>query len=88
MLKNNKTSGNVSHPDGKTKTASGNKQEEEDEMFVLIDKKNPIVKDGKLVSSYDDPPLDDKKVSDKGKTAKKADDGFEQVPVYGGSHHK
>ncbi|KAI1198895.1 hypothetical protein F5X97DRAFT_322951 [Nemania serpens] len=56
-------------------------QEREDDMFVLVDKKNPIVKDGKLVSSWDDPRQDDKQ----GKSAKKADDGFERVPVFGGN---
>jgi hypothetical protein len=50
---------------------------DEDEMFVLVDKKNPITKPGTLVSSYDDPPHKDNK------SAKKANDGFETVPVFG-----
>ncbi|KAI1117879.1 hypothetical protein F5Y14DRAFT_447821 [Nemania sp. NC0429] len=88
MSENNKTSANVGQPYGKAKAVGRNSRENEDDMFVLVDRKNLIVKDDKLVSSYDGPPLDDRQGSNKGKSAKKVDDGFEEVPVYGGSPNK
>lgn len=79
MMKSNKNPTNVGRPDDKAKKSGKTSRETEDDMFVLVDRKNPIVKDGKLVSSWDDPSQDDKQGA-----AKKANDGFERVPVYGG----
>ncbi|KAI1171542.1 hypothetical protein F4777DRAFT_49852 [Nemania sp. FL0916] len=53
-------------------------KEKEEDMFVLVDKKNPIVKDGPLVSSWDywpPPNADDDQPKGKDK------DGFETVPL-------
>lgn len=85
MSSYNKTPVGINQPDEKGKKSGKNTQENEDDMFVLVDRKNPIVKSNKLVSSWDGPSQANKQDADKGKGAKKADDGFERVPVYGGN---
>ncbi len=59
---------------------SGIKEKEED-MFVLISRRNPW-KDGKLVSSFDDKPLEKSRSADKGKSTKD-NDGWETATLYG-----
>ncbi|TGJ83807.1 hypothetical protein E0Z10_g4951 [Xylaria hypoxylon] len=61
----------------------GDAKEKEEDMFVLISRRNPW-KDGKLVSSSDNPPAAGTQSTDKGKgTVDK--DGWETIPLHGGN---
>lgn len=64
-----------------SKPQSGGFKEKEEDLYVLVDRKNPIVKDGPLVSSYDYPPTKDGELEDKGNGREK--DGWETIPLYG-----
>ncbi|KAI0533166.1 hypothetical protein GGR58DRAFT_506612 [Xylaria digitata] len=63
--------------------SQGGTEEKEEDMFVLISRRNPW-KDGKLVSSLENPPTASTKSADKGSSAKDKD-GWETVPLFGGN---
>ncbi|KAF2967839.1 hypothetical protein GQX73_g5726 [Xylaria multiplex] len=56
-------------------------KEKEDDMFVLISRRNPW-KDGKLVSSLENPPTTSTKSADTGSNTKDKD-GWETIPLFG-----